>query len=109
MNHKTLKERENEIGKVIEDLVSVSEEKFLQEEVSKSSSIDTGKIYEKLVDRHKSLLYRYDFQNDIKKCSMVKYDVNIFCKFCNYVTYAKYISCSYLQIKYQKFFVHDFK
>lgn len=50
MNHKTLKERENEIGKVIEDLVSVSEEQFLQEEVSKSSSIDTGKIYEKLVD-----------------------------------------------------------
>lgn len=50
INHKTLKERENEIGKVIEDEVSVSEEKFLQEEVSKSSSIDTGKIYEKLVD-----------------------------------------------------------
>lgn len=50
INHKTLKERENEIGKVIEDVVSVSEEKFLQEEVSKSLSIDTGKIYEKLVD-----------------------------------------------------------
>lgn len=50
INHKTLKERENEIGKVIEDEVSVSEEKFLQEEVSKSLSIDTGKIYEKLVD-----------------------------------------------------------
>lgn len=27
INHKTLKERENEIGKVIEDVVSVSEEK----------------------------------------------------------------------------------
>lgn len=50
INHKTLKERENEIGKTIEDVVSVSEEKFLQEEVSKSLSIDTGKIYKKLVD-----------------------------------------------------------
>lgn len=49
INHKTLKERENEIEKVIEDVVSVSEEKFLLEEVSKPSSIDTGKIYEKLV------------------------------------------------------------
>lgn len=34
INHKTPKERENEIGKVIEDIVSIPEERFLLEEVS---------------------------------------------------------------------------